>query len=318
MQISSSGFGSGGRVSCSWRGVLVACLALALGASALGAAPEEPSGDDVRKFGVVGFYNPRLMYLKYQPLADYLTRHTPWTWQLEISTTYEKTVRELCSGELTMAYLGPFTYVRAHAACGVEPVARLNTAGKATYLSYVMVREDSPIKTLADLRGRRFGFGAELSASSHLFPRGLLATSGLDAGTDFTCVYFDHHERAARAVLLREVDACGVRDIIGERFSARGLRLLAESQPIPNFPFVLGPDASDPLREALLEALVDLPRREGEVALEMADWDAELAQGFVRTSDAEFDSVRAEARRVYGPEALTLPGSAFRCGGARR
>jgi phosphonate transport system substrate-binding protein len=213
------------------------------------------------------------------------------------------------------AYLGPFTYVRAHERCGAEPVVRLQTGGNATYRSYVMVRSESTITSLADLRGRRIGFGAPLSTSSHLIPRAMLADAGLVPGRDLTCVYLSHHERAARAVLLGDVDACAVRDIVGEKFVQRGLRVLARSEPIANFPFVVSPGSDPTLREGLLRALVTLPRADASIAGEMAGWDEELAAGFAPIGDAEYEGIRQVALKTYGPGALTLDESALRCAG---
>jgi phosphonate transport system substrate-binding protein len=275
--------------------------------------PADPVEDAPLRFGVVSFYSPRMMYLKYQPLVDYLSKHTERPWELHINTSYQQTVDELCSGHLTAAYLGPLTYVRAHAKCGAEPVLRLQTGGRDTFRSYILVRDDSPVKELADLQGKRFGFGSALSTSSHLVPRSMLIKAGIELGDGTECLYFEHHERAARAVLVGEADACGVRDIVGERFLERGLRLLARSQPIPNFPFVVAPKGLDDVRRQLVHALVELPQQDPEIARGIADWDEELASGFVSSNDAEYDGVRALAKEVFGPESLTLPEERLRC-----
>jgi len=258
------------------------------------------------------------MYLKYQPLVDYLNEHSGSQWELRISSTYQQTVDELCSGRLTAAYMGPLTYVRAHAACGAEPVLRLRTAGRDTYQSYILVREDSPVRKLADLEGRRFGFGSVLSTSSHLMPRAMLVEAGIDVPDDIDCLYLEHHERAARAVLLGEVDACGIRDIVGQRFLDRGMRIVARSRPIPNFPFVITPAAPSEVRRGLVRALVELPADDPEIARRMAEWDEELAQGFVFSQDAEYDGIRALAREILGPGALALPEAELRCVGPAR
>jgi phosphonate transport system substrate-binding protein len=282
------------------------------------AAGEEtgPATEEPLRFGVVSFYYPRLMFRKYEPLVDYLSEHTGREWELRLGVTYEQTVGELCSGQLTAAYLGPFTYVRAHAACAAEPLARLDTGGRAAFRSYILVREDGPIHELADLKGKRFAFGSALSTSSHLFPRALLVEAGLDPGADVQCAYLEHHEEAARAVQLGEADACGVRDLVGERFLNQGLRLLVESGPIPNFPIVVAPGTTDEVREDLVRVLVDLPRENPDVARAMAGWDRELADGFARTTDAEYDSVHDLARDVLGVGALTLPEESLRCAGS--
>ncbi len=226
----------------------------------------------------MSFYNPRLMYIKYQPLVDYLTIATGRPWELVIGASYERTVEDLCAGKLTVAYLGPYTYARAHAACGALPVVKLNTDGKPTYRSLIMVRRDSTITSLKDLAGKRFGFGSPMSTSSHVMPRAMLEDAGLRPGVDVACRYYFHHERAARAVLLGEVDACGVRDIVGEKFTHRELRILAASDGIPNFPFVVGPGSPPELREELLRALVVQPRANPAAAAEIRSWDEELVR----------------------------------------
>lgn len=281
------------------------------GTSAIGHAHSSPAEAPLL-LGVVDFYNPRLMYLKYQPLVDHLSEHTGRRWELAIGADYQETVDALCHDRVAVAYLGPLTFVRAHAACGVEPVVRLNTAGKATYQSLIMVRSDSQIQTLKDLRGRRFGFGAPLSTSSHLMPRAMLLDAGIGPG-EIECFYFAHHERAVRAVKLGEVDACGVRDIVGERFVQQGLRVLARSEGIPNFPLAMSPGAGPELRASVERALVKVPQEDRWRAQHLQRWDVEFRHGFAVASDADYDPVRALAVRVLGPEALRLGEDALRC-----
>ncbi len=295
----------------------LAILLVSLAAFAAHGAAAQPAAEAYR-FGVVSFYNPRIMYLKYQPLVDYLSVTTGHPWELVISPSYETTVQALCEGRLTIAYLGPLTYVRAHASCGAVPLVRLRSGGSNTYRSLIMVRRASTLHRLTDLAGRRFGFGSPLSTSSHLAPRAMLQAAGLVAGRDLECRYFEHHERAARAVLLGEVDACGIRDIIGHRFEDRGLRVLAESEPLPNFPFVVQARAPAAVRELLLRALVQLPRSDPSARATIAGWDAELAAGFAPCRDGEYDGIRVLARRVFGPAFLTMTESQLECSAGER
>ncbi len=265
----------------------------------------------------MSFYNPRLMYLKYQPLIDYLTERTPWRFELALSTSYRETVSRLCAGDVQLAYLGPFTYLRAREQCGAKAILRLNTGGKAAYFSYVMVREDSPIKRLEDLRGKTFGFGALLSTSSHLMPRAMLTKAGLSPGRDVGCRYYEHHERAARAVLMGDVVACGIRDLVGDQFKGRGLRILARSEPMLNFPLSVHPQASPVLVTALTEALANLPRRDPAVARAIEGWDPELAGGFAPVRADGYSAILSLAKAVFGPDVLSLPPEQMSCGPGR-
>lgn len=267
-----------------------------------------------RSLGVVGFYNPRLLYAKYQTLVDYLRETTGESWELAVSIDYQETVDDFCSGKLDLVYFGPFTYLRVRDACGASPVVRLNTNGSASYTSLIMVPRDSPFKTLADLEGRTVAYGSPLSTSSHLVPRLMLQNAGLHAGEGYECRYFGHHDRAIRAVFMGSADACGVRDIVGERFTERGLRILARSEPIPNFPLVIRPEASDAFRQSMIEVLIDRPARDPEVMRRMQAWDEEIASGFAPVSDADYDPLRKLAKVVFGGRWLTDPPERLECG----
>ncbi len=297
------------------RGVARALSILGLAAALLLApafpAGEAPGGRVVRRLGVVSLYNPRLMYLKLQPLADWLSEATGERWELALATSYEQAVDQLCSGGVDLSYLGPFTYVIAHARCGAEPLVHLRTGGKDTFESWILVREDGGIHDLAGLRGHRVAFGSPLSTSSYLVPRRMLEEAGLRLGADVSCGFYGHHERAARAVLLGEADAAGVRDTIGARFVGRGLRLLARSAPIPNFPFVVPRDTPEELKRRWVAVLVDQPARDERARAAMAGWDVELRDGFAPADDAFYDTVRRIIREVFGPidlrDELPLP-----------
>ncbi|MDO8834476.1 MAG: phosphate/phosphite/phosphonate ABC transporter substrate-binding protein [Vicinamibacterales bacterium] len=276
-------------------------------------APEKP----VARFAVVSFYNPRLMYLKYQPLIDYLTQQTPWRFELALSTSYRETVSRLCRGDVQLAYLGPYTYLMAREQCGAKAILRLNTGGREHYASYIMVREDSPVRRMEDLRGKAFGFGAFLSTSSHLMPRAMLLKAGVRPGLDVACRYFEHHERAARGVLMGEVQACGIRDLVGEQFKGRGLRILARSEPMLNFPLSVHPQAPDALVAALTEALVALPRRDPSVASVIQGWDGELSGGFAPVAPEAYSAIADLARFVFGPRAMSLSPELLACESGR-
>lgn len=289
-------------------GAALAVLALA------GTVWPQLSGDPPLTLGVVGFYNPRVMYLRYQPLVDYLTEHTPYRWELVISTEYQETVDLLCGRRLTLAYLGPFTYVRAHETCGANPVVRLNTGGRPVYRSVILARQDSSVRNLVDLEGMRVGFGAPLSTSSHLVPRLMLRDAGVPVSVD-RAVFYGHHEQAARGVLLGEVEACGIRDIVAERFEHRGLRVVARSGPIPNFPLAATPDVPGRVRDAVVQALVTLPGQDEAARREIARWHPELKDGFARCSNSDYDSVRETATQLFGPRALALTVEELAAGG---
>jgi phosphonate transport system substrate-binding protein len=292
-----------------------AAAALFLAAGAAVAAPDPPPAAAPLRFGVVTFYNPRSMFQKYQPLVDYLSTRTGVPWELAISGSYESTVEALCSGRLAIAYLGPSTYVRAQDECAATPIVKLVTGGRPTYRSIIVVRDGSPIRKLADLKGRSFGFGSPLSTSSHLMPRAMLQAAGVRPGVDFACRYYMHHESAVRAVLLGEVDAAGVRDIVAEKYLGHGLRVVARSEDLPNFPFVASPKTPRLVTEQVIRVLVTLPASDPGARETIAGWDEELSGGFALAASPEYEPLRALADRVFGHGWEKLPERALECRG---
>jgi len=278
-----------------------------LGAARLLAAAEVPP----LRLGVVSLDSPRVIYGRFQPLVDHLSQRTGHPFELRLRPSYNAMIDDLCGSRVEFAYLGPFGYLRAHARCGAVPLMRQVRAGRPTYRSYILVRSDSRYGSLPELRGRRFGFGDPLSTSAHLVPRAVLGAVGIDPSHDLDCRYYDHHELAARAVLLGEVDACAVRDAVAERFLERGLRALFRSEPIPSFPIAAAPTAPAQLRSEISDALAayrGLP-----ASADPAD-EAERLGTFVPAEDEDYDEVRELAERVFGPDALDRPAALLRCG----
>jgi phosphonate transport system substrate-binding protein len=270
-------------------------------------------GAEVETFrlGVVSIDSPRVIYRRFQPLVDHLSRQTGFPFELRLRPSHGDVIEDLCASRVAFAYLGPFGYLRAHERCGAAPVVRLASEGRPGYRSCILVRSDSRFSSLSELRGARFGFGDPLSTSAHLLPRALLGVAGIDAELGLGCRYYDRHDLAARAVLLGEVDACAVRDTVAERFLERGLRALARSQPIAGFPIVAAPSTTEPLRARVAQALAAYP---GAAGRDDGDTDAEPLGSFVPAEDADYDEVRRLAERVLGPGALTWPASRLRCG----
>ncbi len=106
-------FGLLGAVVVGMTAILLIFIFLRPGKASTGEDSLSPADEPVIRFGIVTFYNPRLMVLRYQPLLDALTRRTPYRFELALARSYRETVSQLEMGEIDLAYLGPLTYVRA-------------------------------------------------------------------------------------------------------------------------------------------------------------------------------------------------------------
>jgi phosphonate transport system substrate-binding protein len=92
---------------------------------------------------------------RYRPLATYLSEKLGITVRMTILSRYGDIIDRFNERKLDGAFFEIFTGVLAMDKLQVEPVARpVNLNGKATEQSYLFVRKDSGINTVADMKGK--------------------------------------------------------------------------------------------------------------------------------------------------------------------
>lgn len=248
--------------------------------------------DPVVYFGVIPRYNPMVMYRNYQPIMDYLTEKTPYRFELKLPKSYVDAVQMLKTGQVQIESLGDVTFFEANREFGAVPVVRpLNQYGNPDYRSVIIVREESPITTLADLRGKRFAFGNAHSTSGNLIPRSYLFANGITLFDFAAYENLDSHDAVAKAVLKGKVDAGAVKDVVAYRYREHGLRFIASSAPIPSVPIVVRPGADPKLVKAVREALLAINPRDPVMAQRMKEWDPEFRYGFVPAEFSDYAEI---------------------------
>ena len=243
-------------------------------------------------FGVIPRYNPMIMYRSYQPLMDYLTENTPYRFELKLSRDYSDAVRMLKEGETQVTSLGDVTFVEAQQGFGAIPILRpLNEKGEPFYTSIIIVREDSPIRTVTDLKGKSFAFSSHHSTSGNLIPRYYLFRRDVSLFDFESYINLDSHDAVAKAVLKGKVDAGAVKDVVAYRHKEYGLRYLAVSEPIPSVPIVVCRDASPEFVAHIKKALLAINPSDPVQRERMKNWDPEFRYGFVEASATDYDSI---------------------------
>jgi len=250
-------------------------------------------------FGVIPRDNPRIMYEKYQPLLDYLSEQTPYTYELVLKKTYEETVNALGSGETDVALLGPLTYLEARAKYGAISILKSKGAdGTTSYKSVIIKKKDSPVRGLSDLKGKSVAFASSKSTSGNLIPRYLLANSGIHLNDLSGYANFDYHDSVVKAILKGQYTAGAVRDSVAKKYMKLGIEVIAESEAIPTGPLVVGPGTPYAVTENIKKALLALnPQKDsGQKVLRRLDED--FRSGFTGAADEDYVDIRAKINAV--------------------
>lgn len=233
--------------------------------------------------GVVPFYGPEKIWALYSPFVDYLNRTTGYSWELKLYHNHDSIIADICSGRLSIAFLGPSPLGKARTKCGVEPlVVALGADGKPFYRS-IMLTSDPSVRSLSDLKGKSVAFFRS-STASHVLPFKMLRDAGLRTD-DIRPVFFESQPSIMDALQRGEVSAGGVKEALFARFKKSRLRVLKSSEPLPNFAFSALPSIDAGVKKAFIRALLALsPRTSRKDREMMRAWDDEIRSGFIRPS----------------------------------
>jgi ABC-type phosphate/phosphonate transport system substrate-binding protein len=200
-------------------------------------------------------------------------------------SNYERQVEAHLAGHFHIAWNSPLAWVRAERLARslgrqAEAVAMRDTDQNLT--SVIVVRADSPIKSIADLKGKRVGVGAIDSPQATLLPLSHLRANGSAPGADFEVArhdllagkHGDHiggEREAARALIAGAVDAACMIDsnhllFINEgTLPAGATRALAQTAPYDHCNFTALDDAPSEIMSGFRELLLGMSYDDPEV-----------------------------------------------------
>ena len=243
---------------------------------------------------------PTELQRKFKPLGDYLQRETGLAVQFTPVTDYAAVVEGLASNKIDLAWLGGFTFVQARLRTNGGAVPIVQRAEDEKFTSRFIVPIDSPVKSLADLKGKTFAFGAPSSTSGHLMPRFFLMKAGINPDTDFKAVAFSGaHDATVAFVASGRAEAgvlnASVMDKLVETANpnASKVRVLATTPPYYDYNWTVRPGLDAALTKKIAEAFLKLDPTRPEHKEIM---DLQRASRFIATQTSNYDGIEAAAK----------------------
>lgn len=230
-----------------------------------------------------------------QPLKVYLERALKKDIEIVVTTDYSSMIEAMRFGRIEVGYFGPFSYVLAKSrAPEIEPFAVGVERGSPSYKSILVANAAGPIRSIADVKGKPFGFGDPASTSSHLAPRAFLQRQGLEGDKDYKVVHLGTHDAVARAVQAGQVPAGALSEPIYRSLVERKIIDPAKvvqldlTASIPNYPITMQGNLALELKRAIREAFLGLKDKEILKAFRV--------DGFAPTDDKAYDVLRETAQ----------------------
>jgi phosphonate transport system substrate-binding protein len=280
-------------------------------------APPAPTGDQKGSSGnpitmaFVPSSDSQKVLASGQPLADQLKAVTNLSFSVSVPTSYTTVIEAMGANQVDVGWLAPFAYVLAHDKNGAQVILASLRQGSKTYRSQIIVRADSGITSLEQLRGKKFAFVDPASASGFLFPNALLAQMGIDYKTFFSDTTFaGGHDKVVIAVYNKQVDGgatfgnnvdngppTDARTLVQSTLSdvMQVVRPIAQTDPIPNDTVSVRSGLDDNLVQLIKNGLLYIQSTpEGQKTLR----DLYQIDGLGAAQDSDYDSVRKAAQAL--------------------
>ena len=254
---------------------------------------------DVLRVSAIPDEAPTELQRKFAPLGKYLEKETGLKVSFVPVTDYAAVVESLATKKLDLAWLGGFTFVQAKIRTGGTAIPIVQREEDARFTSKY-VTADPAIKTLADLKGKTFAFGAPSSTSGSLMPRFFLQQAGLNPEKDFkTVAYSGAHDATVAFVAAGKADAgvlnASVWDKLVElkKVDPEKVRVFATTPPYFDYNWTVRGDLDPALIKKLTDTFLKLDPSNPEHKEIMA---LQRASKFIPSKKENYDGIEQAAR----------------------
>lgn len=243
------------------------------------------------RLGVVPLQAPSVMFRKFAPLSQYLSRELGRKVDLRVAIDMDSAVRDIGENITQLCAMGPANYIDANKKYGVKVIAKALRKGRPFHRAAIVVKAGSSLQSVSDLKGKSIAFISPNSATGHIIPLAMLEEAGITAGDLTDQQFLREHARVAEGVLTGEFDAGAMMEETADKYRDRGLRILQLSAEIPEFNICANPSVDEATIKIIRDALVslDISREDDQAILKSMGKDC---SGFVAASESDYDTFR--------------------------
>lgn len=294
-------------------------MGLILAGTLVGCGSNSENSDSNKEKLVVQFVptnNDGSMEAKTKPFAEYLSKKLDRDVEVTLATDYSTIVEAMASGQVDIGIMPPAAYVQAKDMGAAEAILT-SELGKydeetglplegeltSTFKGEILVKSDSSIKTLADLKGKKIAALSPNSASGYIYPVAELKDAGIDPTTQSTITTVNDIPSEITSVLNGQMDAAfvfqGARNVFASSFPDNDLfedlRVLYLTEgDIPNDAIAVQPSMDETLKEEVKQVFLNM-RDDDEGAEAMAIWGH---KGYQEAADSAYDTIRSYTKKA--------------------
>lgn len=292
------------------KGIMGVMVAVALTGCASGNSKQEDAAKEKLVVQFVPTNNDGTMEAKAKPFAEYLSKKLDRQVDVTLATDYSTIVEAMASGQVDIGIMPPAAYVQAKDMDAAEAILTsqlgdydqetgLPLEGQLTntFKGEILVRADSGLNELTDLKGKKIATLSPNSASGYIYPVAEMKDAGVDPTTEATLTTVNDIPSEITAVLNGQMDAAfvfeGARNVFASSFADNDLFkelkvLYLTEGDIPNDAIAVQPKMDDALKKEIKDVFLNMKDDE-EGAEAMSLWGH---QGYEEAADSAYDTIR--------------------------
>ena len=255
--------------------------------------------------GFIPSQNAQILNAKVKPLQQLLSDELEVPVKVHIATNYNTMIEGLKSKKIDIAFISPVSYTLAHDAHAADVLLKskgylVDNKGNQThhlvdyYRSQIVVRKDSNINHLKDLKDKKIALQDVESTSGYIYPLATLMEKGIKK-SDIQIQQVKGHDQGLIALLNHDVEAVATyqdarADLKKEYPNIyQETKVIYRTKKIPNDTISVRNDMSSKWKKKISKAFIDISHtKKGKHVIS----DIYGHQGYEKAKDSDFDTVR--------------------------
>jgi len=216
-------------------------------------------------FAVLPRFFPVVILERFGPLADYIAEEASLEVEFVMPRNFSDHINQVRKGKVLLSYQNPVVYARVSGQ--VTPIAVASKgADKTRFRGVIIVRTDSGIDKIKDLKNKSVSVVSLQSAGGYISQRDFLAKHGIDVEIDMIASESEGNkqENVILDVFSKKVDAGFIRESALNRMNKvidpGKIKVLARTSWLPNWVFAVYKKVSPAVAQRIQQALLKLPK----------------------------------------------------------
>lgn len=218
------------------------------------------------RFSIVSYSDPQKIYAKGNVIKKYIEDNLSVEVKIVTIRDYASLIELLKIGQVELVWAAPLIYKNIKNGINYNLLLKVLENGSSSYEGAIIVRKDSGIKSIGDLKGKSMAFVDESSTSGFYLQNKMINDLGYSSASFFSKYEFaGSHDRAIKLVYEKRFDAAsvGLLPLKISGVNTEELQIIAKTKKIPNAPILANNNMDAPTRAAIYDLFMFNAKHKG-------------------------------------------------------